>query len=232
MRFQHIELTGTALVALAAALLLIATPSFGRQRHISRSYHHTSWTHRERAQRNHHYANSTPRERTQTRALNHREAREWGLTANGETGIQARRENIVAHQRYRQALDAYGVQQQQYASDIGLYRVRLGYYNLHRREPSEWWRAQYGTASPMGPSGLPRSALLGAEIDEPDGHVVGQIIDVHLYPAAHIARVEVALAHEGGIAWVDSQNLRYDAADRVMFTDMAADDLREGSEPR
>jgi hypothetical protein len=236
MKFQHIALTGLALVVVA---VLFATPSFARHRHVSRNYHHATWTHRERARReyrrtvwmrSYRHPSSSPIERAQTRTLNYRVAREGGFTANGETGLQARRENIVARQRYKQALDAYGDERRQFETEMNFYRARIDYYYLHRRQPSEWWLAEYAATSRGGLDQLPRSALLGDEIDEPDGRVIGQVVDVHLYPAAHIARVEVAFKG-GGVAWVDAASLRYDAEDRVVFSDIPADDLREASLP-
>jgi hypothetical protein len=211
MKIQHVALAGTAMVALTAAILL-ASPVFG-QSNYPNDYYRT---------------NPTPEERAQTSQLNNRQAQDEGTSASGETGIAVQQRNDGAQLRYREQLDQYQAQRDQYENEKGRYRDRLSQYYYDRRHPSEWWRARYYSASLDGFYRLPRRDLLGREVAERDGLVVGRIVDVDRYPDGHIARVEVSL--DGGrVAWVDSANLRYDATDQVLFTDMPADDLYDRS---
>jgi len=215
MKIQHIALAGTAMVALTAAVLLV-TPVFGQTNDGSNypnNYYHT---------------NPTPEERAQTSQLNDQQSEQQGTSASGQTGIEVQQQNDAAQQRYQQQMDQYQVQRDQYENEKDRYRDRLAHYYYDRRHPSEWWRAHYYSASVDGFYRLPRHDLIGSELAERDGLVVGRITDVDRYPDGHIARVQVSL--DGGrVAWIDSASLRYDAADRILFTDIPADDLYERS---
>jgi len=216
MKIQHIALAGTAMVALAGALL-IASPVFG-QTNDDANYPNSNYYH----------TNPTPEERAQTSQLNNQQSDQQGMSASGQTGIEVQQQNDAAQQRYHEQMDQYHAQQQQYQDEKDRYHARLALYYYDRRHPSEWWRAHYYSASLDGFYRLPRHELIGAELAERDGLVVGRISDVQRYPDGHIARIEVSL--DGGrVAWVESANLRYDAADRILFTDIPADDLYDRS---
>jgi hypothetical protein len=216
MKIQHAALAGTAIVALAGALL-IASPAFGQtgdDPNYPNNYYRT---------------NPTPEERAQTGQLNSQQAQDEGTSASGQTGVEVQQQNDAAQQRYRQQMDQYQAQREQYENEKDRYHARLAHYYYDRRYPSEWWRGHYTSASLDGFYRLPRRDLLGREVAERDGLVVGHIMDVDRYPDGHIARVEVSI--DGGrVAWLDSANLRYDAAERILFTDIPADDLYERSQ--
>ncbi len=214
MKIQHIALAGTAMVALTGAIL-IASPVFGQDNYPNypSNYYNT---------------NPTPEERAQTSQLNNQQAEDQGMSAEGQTGVQVQQQNDAAQERYQQQQDQYQAQRQQYENEKDRYRDRLAHYYYDRRHPAEWWRAHYYSASLDGFYRLPRAELLGREVTERDGLVIGTISDVDRYPDGRVARVRVSL-NGGRAAWIDRANLRYDADDRVVFTDLPADDLYDRS---
>lgn len=215
MKINHIALAGTALVALAGAILL-ATPVLGQE-----------YPNDQRSP-NYYDTNPTPQERAQTEQLNKQQSDDQGMSATGETGVQVQQQNEAAQAQYQQQQEQYQAQKQQYLNEKDRYRARLAHYEYDRSHPGEWWRAHYYSASVDAFYHLPRHDLIGREVDERDGLELGRISDVERYSDGHIARIQVSLDNSR-VAWIDSANLRYDAADRIMFTDLPADDVYDRS---
>ncbi len=199
MNLKNLALAGAAVAALAGATL-VAGPAFSQSRDDT-SYPYTT--------------NSTPEERAQTSDLN-REQKQNEDAADAQ--------NNASQQTYQQQQQDYQARQQQYVEQQDRYRHRLAHYNYDRSHPSQWWNAHYYSASVNGFYRMRRHELIGREVDERDGLELGRISDVDRDPDGQVARVQISL--DGGrMAWIDSANLRYDPADRVMFTDIPADDL-------
>ncbi len=170
---------------------------------------------------NPYHTNPTPEERSQTSALNRRQGEDEGTAQNGQTGRSADSQYQAEQQRYQEQRQKYEDQQENY-------QHRLAQYEFDRRHPRWWWRAHYFDASVSAFYRLPTHDLIGREVAERDGLTIGHISDIERYPGGHVERIEVTLPSDR-VAWIDAANLRYDAADGIMFTDVPADELYDRS---
>jgi hypothetical protein len=164
---------------------------------------------------------SSPAERAQTGTLNTQESDSGGTTEDGQPGN-------VADAQYKDQMLRYRAEQEQYKGQKDQYQSRLERYEYDRSHPSEWWSANYDHATLTSFYSIPHHDLIGKEVDGRDGMRLGRIRDVEREQDGQVERVDVALAFNRA-AWIDARHLRYDAADQVMFTDVSADELYDGS---
>jgi hypothetical protein len=175
-----------------------------------------------------HYARSTPAERARTVALNVRQAREQGRTRSGETGLAAAADNQSARRQYAEQLEFYRVQRGQYEDELDRYRYHMARYEYDRAHPSAWWRVRYDGADADALIRVPPPDLIGHEIEDRNGVLLGRIYSIERTPDGNIARIQVAIGYDRA-AWIHPDELRYDAADSIVFADMGADDLYDRS---
>jgi hypothetical protein len=134
-------------------------------------------------------------------------------------------------QTYQQQLDQYHQQQSDYQNRVDDYHARLDRYEYDRAHPAWWWHTAYINAAPEWYIGFHDRNLVGAEVDEHDGMIVGHITDVDRAPDGRVERVQVSLRHDR-VAWVGADRIRYDRADRIAFVDMSPDELYGRSHDR
>src|ERR1700722_12463945 len=145
--------------------------------------------------------------------------------------------NDAAQQQYQQ-------QQQQYQQQQGQYQDQQDQYNAQKREydrdvrrydNARWNYNDYPTAfsyryddSPhllrLYLIAQPSQQLANAPVEGPTGVWVGRVRNVETGVDGRPSRVEIALNRRVSV-WVNPGNLRFDADDHVVFTDLTRDQL-------
>lgn len=172
--------------------------------------------------------NPTPQEQAQTNGLNAQEAQSDGTVQSTTTTPTTTEPGTAADAQYQGQEQQYQQQQQQYQDQKDQYHRQLMHYEYNRSHPRDWWATSYDRATLDGFYAIPRRDLIGLEVDERDGLKIGEVHDVVRAPDGRVARIEVAL-HNDRATWIDADHLRYDADDRMMFTDVPADVLYDRS---
>jgi hypothetical protein len=195
--------------AIAAALLLSA-PAFAQQ-----SYYDT---------------NPTPAEKAQTNQLNN-DARDNADADDQDDAAPApsqnQRDYDAKKAEYDNKMDQYNAQSDQYARD----RAR---YHADRADYAHNWAVFYGYRDFRDVNDMSSGELMGLRVSAHDGVNIGRIRDVNRAPNGAIVRVAIRL-DDGGVAWVDSDDLRFSPSTRHVMTDLSRgqiDDMSRMHTPR
>lgn len=160
--------------------------------------------------------NPTPEERAQTQDLNEQQAGDAQDFAaqnaqTQENNAAARAQYNIQQKQYQDQHDAWVAQQQDYADERAEYNETY--------HPRAWWHDHYERASLRSFYDVPRRELVDLRVTAEDGRTVGFIRDIDRADDGHIARVQIQL-RDGERAWLPARNLRYDAEERIVFTDL------------
>lgn len=159
--------------------------------------------------------NPTPEERAQTQSLNTQQAND--AQANSEEAAAIQQQNA-------QAQAQVAGEQAQYQADLERYRDRRAEYDYDRTHPDTWWRERYEHATLQHFYDIPRAELIGLRVIGEDGYRIGLVRDVERHDDGRIARVKLVLRN-GDALWVPARDLRYDAEDRFVFTDLSIEQI-------
>jgi hypothetical protein len=132
-------------------------------------------------------------------------------------------------QQYGQQQQRYQNQQQRYSSATAQYRGDLRAYD---RATYDWSYPapvgyEYGDNHGLRRLYLiadPSQQLSQVPVEGPNGAWVGRVRNVEIAPDGRPGRVEIALNRRVSV-WVQPSDLRFDAEDRVVFTDLSRADL-------
>ena len=132
-------------------------------------------------------------------------------------------------QQYGQQQQQYQNQQQRYSSDVAQYHGNLSAYD---RATYDWSYPapigyEYGDAHGLRRLYLiadPSQQLSQLPVEGPNGAWVGRVRNVEIAPDGRPRRIEIALNRRVSV-WVQPGDLRLDADDRVVFTDLTREDL-------
>ena len=196
MKTRTIILGGVAALALAAA-----APSFAQVSHDTGTPNDTGPQY------------STPAEHAQTEQLNSQAV---------QNGASVDAQNAAQQQQYQDQQDQYQHQRAQYERDIHRYDEARYYFTDYPhpypyRYEGEHLRRLYLIADPS-------RQLANAPIEGPDGQWVGRVRNVDIGPDGRPARIEVALNRRVSV-WVQPGDMRFDADDHVLFTNLTRADL-------
>jgi hypothetical protein len=167
--------------------------------------------------------NPTPEERAQTQQLNDQAQ---GAAASDSDASQAGQAQYQdQQQQYQQQQQQYQNDQQHYQNQKDRYWDERADYNYDRTHPATWWHDHYEHASLNRFYDIPRSELVDLRVASEDGFTVGRIREVDKHDDGRVAAVRVEF-RDGESAWVKARDLRYDADDRIVFTDLSVHELR------
>ncbi|HEY5048818.1 MAG TPA: hypothetical protein VII49_12445 [Rhizomicrobium sp.] len=139
-------------------------------------------------------------------------------------------------QQYDSQMQQYGQQQQQYRDQKQQYNMNNAQYGAdlraYDRATYDWQypaSIEYRYGDNRGLRRLyliaePSQQLSEAPVEGPDGRWVGRVRNVETAPDGRPRRVEIALNRRVSV-WVRPGDLRYDAGDHVLFTDLTRRDL-------
>jgi multidrug efflux pump subunit AcrA (membrane-fusion protein) len=168
--------------------------------------------------------NPTPEERAQTQQLND-QAQGQASTDNDASDM--------GQQQYQQQQQQYQDQQQRYQHDQQAYSAQQqnywderADYNFDRTHPGAWWHDRYQQASLNHFYDIPRSELIDLRVATDDGFRVGRISELDRHDDGRVSSVRIEF-RDGESAWVHARDLRYDPADRIVFTDLSLHELRQ-----
>lgn len=210
MKVRNIVLGGVAAVALAGAF---AVPGFAQYAGNPPQY-------------------STPAEKAQTQQLN---AQAQDGTTASPAALNGDAQGATMDQAHRDQQQArYQAQQAQYRDDMARYHAMHRQYerNIHRYDEARFYFTdyphrlayRYDDLRPLYTLPEPSEQLANAPIEDRDGEWVGRIRSVATGVDGRPIRIEVALNHRVSV-WLNPDALRFDARDKVAFTDLTRADL-------
>jgi hypothetical protein len=142
-----------------------------------------------------------------------------------------------AQQQYQQQQQQYQQQQQDYQENHDHYDDQKRQYdhNLRRYDQAQWNYTDYpaaysyryddgGRLRKLYLIAEPSQQLANAPVEGPGGNWVGRVRNVETGPNGSPSRVEISLNRRVSV-WVEPGNLRFDADDHVVFTDLTRDQL-------
>jgi hypothetical protein len=198
-------LLGTTAVA---AALLLSVPAF--------------------AQASPYDTNPTPAEKAQTEQLNN------DAVTNGQTDDQDAQPS--QNQRDYDANKAeYDRKMQDYNAQRGQYDNERARYHDERAEYAHNWAVFYGYQDFRVVDRMSSDELVGMRVSARDGVHIGRIRDVDTAPDGRIVRIGIRLDDGHGLAWIDSDDLRFNPADRNVMIDLSrsqVDDMAHMHAPR
>lgn len=160
---------------------------------------------------------SSPAEQAQTQQLNQ--------NADGASATPG----DTSNPQYQAQQQRYQDQQQQYQADRRKYEAQAERYEAARdryaaeraRYHRGIWPARYEHDMIVN-----TSDLLGASVQTYNGHTVGHVEEIAQSPSGHVDALRVALERGDGDVWIDAGDLRFDATEKLVMTDLDGRDLR------
>ncbi|MGA7675100.1 MAG: PRC-barrel domain-containing protein [Rhizomicrobium sp.] len=128
----------------------------------------------------------------------------------------------------------YQAQQQQYQEQLQIYKAneknceekaaryeaaRDRYIAAHARYHRDLWPSRYEHDIVVY-----KTDLLGARVATSNGHVVGHVEELAL-AGGHVDALRVALDRDRGDVWIEAIDLRFDADEKLVVTDLDREDL-------
>jgi hypothetical protein len=168
---------------------------------------------------------SSPTELTQPQQLNQ------DTTTNAATDAQSDQNNANAatdsqsdqnNAQYQAQLQQYKASQANYEEQAARYEAaRDRYIAANARYRRGAWPSGYENSLIVD-----TSDLLGTRVQTAHGHTVGRVEEVAL-ASGHVDALRVTLDNGLGDVWIESADLRFDADQKVVMTDLDGRDLRE-----
>jgi len=163
---------------------------------------------------------STPAEQAQTQQLNQ------NVTNANNAAVaqsdQANAEYQAQQQLYQQQLQQYRASRQNYEErSARYYAARDRYISAHARYHRGVWSSRYEHSIVVY-----KADLLGAPVETYNGRIVGHVEELAL-ANGHVDALRVTLNHDRGDVWIESADLRFNADERVVKTDLDRHDLYE-----
>lgn len=161
---------------------------------------------------------STPAEQAQTQQLNQ------NITDTNSAADTQSAENNAVYQaqqaRYEEQLSVYRASQSNYRERAAIYlAARDRYVTGHARYHRSAWPVRYEQRLIVD-----TDDLLGARVHTSNGRTVGHVEEIAL-ASGHVDALRVTLDNGRGDVWVESADLRFDAGDKVVMTDLNRRDL-------
>ena len=127
-----------------------------------------------------------------------------------------------AQQTYQDQQQQYQTQERKYEAQADRYEAARDHYTAARAMyHRDRWSARYEHRIIVD-----TSELMDARVQTANGHVVGHVEEIARGPGNHVNAVRVALDRNNGEVWVDSGDLRFDADNKIVMTDLDREDLR------
>jgi hypothetical protein len=166
------------------------------------------------------FAQSSSAEQAQTQQLNQ------NITnANNAADAQSDQNNAqyqAQQQLYQEQLREYRARVRNYEERAGRYEAsRDRYLAAHARYHRGAWSSRYEHNIVVY-----KGELLGARVETSNGRTIGHVEELAL-AGGHVDAVRVTLDRGYGDVWIESSDLRFDADERVVMTDLDRHDLYE-----
>jgi hypothetical protein len=163
---------------------------------------------------------SSPAEQTQTQQLNQNitngNATTNPQTTEGNATYQAQQD------AYQQQLSVYKARQRNYVERAANYEAaRDRYIAGHARYHRAIWPARYDQRLIVD-----TRDLLGANVDTSNGRTVGHVVEIAM-ASGRVDALRVTLDLNRGDVWIESADLRFDADNDVVMTNLDRQDLYE-----
>ena len=163
---------------------------------------------------------SSPAEQAQTQQLNR------NITnANAAADAQSAQNNAMyqaQQDRYQEQLRQYKAGQTNYEERAASYEAaRDRYIAAHARYHRDVWPVRSNQRLIVE-----TNDLLGARVHTADGRTVGHVEEIAL-ASGRVDALRVTLDHGRGDVWIESADLRFNADQKVVMTDLDRHDLYE-----
>jgi len=124
-------------------------------------------------------------------------------------------------QVYQQQQQQYLSQEQKYEEQAERYRAARDRYATERAHYRRGaWPARYEQSIVVD-----STDLLGARVQTANHHLVGYVEEIARGTGGHVDALRVELDRNGGDVWVDAGDLRFDADEKLVMTDLSRQDL-------
>ncbi|MGA7710518.1 MAG: PRC-barrel domain-containing protein [Rhizomicrobium sp.] len=161
---------------------------------------------------------SSPAEKAQTQQLNQNADNQ-----NADT------QSDVSNTQYQAQQQQYQDQQQQYRANQRKYEAQAARYETARERYAaerasyhrDTWPARYEHSIIVN-----TADLMGARVQTSNGRTIGHVEEIAQSPNGHVDALRVALDSGNGDVWVDAGDLRFDANEKLVMTDLDRRDLR------
>jgi len=163
---------------------------------------------------------SSPAEQAQTQQLNR------NITnANAAADAQSAQNNTLyqaQQDRYQEQLRQYKASQTNYEERAASYEAaRDRYIAAHARYHRDVWPVRSNQRLIVE-----TNDLLGARVHTSNGRTVGHVAEIAL-ASGRVDALRVTLDHGKGDVWIESADLRFNADQKVVMTDLDRHDLYE-----
>ena len=123
--------------------------------------------------------------------------------------------------QYQQQQAQYQAQKQNYDAQATRYLAARDHYRADRARYHRFgWPAHYEHSIIAD-----KGELLGAPVQTYNGRDVGHVEELALSPSGHVDAIRVTLDRNNRNVWIESADLRFDAAARVVMTNLDREDL-------
>lgn len=165
--------------------------------------------------------NPTPQERIQTDQLNGAAANRAHSDADADAAARANHDADV--DAFNRDNDRVNADRARYERDRSRYeRDRDGYEA--RNGDARRWNAFFGYGRFRDVTAMQSRDLMGLKVSTRDGRRIGVIGDVDTNRYGRITRVAIRIGG-GSMAWVDTDDLRFDPRANVVYTVLSRDDV-------
>jgi hypothetical protein len=161
---------------------------------------------------------STPAEQAQTQQLNQ------DITDANTAAVAQSDQNNAVYQaqqdRYQEQLRIYKAGQTNYEERSARYlAARDRYIAGHARYHRAAWPARYDHRLIVD-----TNDLLGADVHTSNGRTVGHVVEIAL-ASGRVSALRVTLNNSRGDVWIESADLRFDADNNIVMTNLDRRDL-------
>lgn len=166
--------------------------------------------------------NPTPQERAQTDQLNNAAANR--AHGDADADAQARANHDADVDAFNRDNDRANADRARYENDRARYERDRDGYEARNSGDARRWNAFFGYGRFRDVTAMQSRDLMGLRVSTRDGGRIGVISDVDTNRYGRITRVAIRVGG-GNMAWVDTNDLRFDPRTRVVYTTLSRDDM-------
>ena len=166
--------------------------------------------------------NPTPQERAQTDQLNSAAANRAHGDADADAAARANHDADV--DSFNRDNDRANADRARYENDRARYARDRDGYEARNGNDARRWDAFFGYSRFRDVTAMQSRDLMGLRVSTRDGGRIGVIADVDANRYGRITRVAIRIGG-GNMAWVDTNDLRFDPRTRVVYTTLSRDDV-------
>jgi len=125
-------------------------------------------------------------------------------------------------QQYQDQQQQYQIQERNYQEQATRYEAARDHYaDARARYRRGAWPSRYEHSLVVD-----TSELMDARVQTANGHTVGHVEEIARTAGGHVDALRVSLDRGYGDAWIEAPDLRFDANEKLVMTNLSREDLR------